>query len=119
MLPVSSDPSTLQGQVVQASSLTLLLFDNLSVTLTFSASKFKADINILKRPVTSLIIDKKRDTDLSWEARQPRNFGTCEDSQDCELLVDPPLQPPGDCYEDSAHDQLDNKQQKTHKTGKL
>lgn len=84
---MSSDPSTLQGRVVQASSLALLLFDNLSVTLIFSASKFKADINILKRPVTSLIIDKKRDTDLSWEARQLRNFGTCEDSQDCELLV--------------------------------
>lgn len=84
---MSSDPSTLQGRVVQAGSLALLLFDNLSVTLIFSASKFKADINILKRPVTSLIIDKKRDTDLSWEARQLRDFGACEDSQDCELLV--------------------------------
>lgn len=71
-----SDPSTLQGRVVQASYLALLLFDNLSVILMFSASKFKADINILKRPVTSLRIDTKHDTDLSWEARQLKDFGT-------------------------------------------
>lgn len=61
---------------MQASSFALLLFDNLSVTLIFSASKFKADINTLKRPVTSLRIDEKHDTDLSWEARQLKDFGT-------------------------------------------
>lgn len=61
---------------MQASSLVLLLFDNLSVTLIFSASKFKADINTSKRPVTSLRIDKKHDTDLSWEARQLKDFGS-------------------------------------------
>lgn len=59
----------------------------LSVTLIFSASKFKADVNILKHPGTSLRIDKKHDADLSWEARQLKDFCTYQDSQDWELLA--------------------------------
>lgn len=64
---MSSDLGSLYTAEVGQYKLThlLLLFDNLSVTLIFSASKFKTDINILKGPVTSLTIDRKHDTALS------------------------------------------------------